>query len=49
VVSRNGATVAVTHTVEGEQGKPHLVTLVGELPTGTAERIARSIAHKSAN
>ena len=43
MVSRNGATVAVTHLTEGPDGAPHLVTLVGELPTATAKRIARSI------
>lgn len=43
MVSRNGATVAVTHLTEGPQADPHLITLVGELPTGTAERIAQSI------
>lgn len=43
MVSRNGATVAVTHLTEGPEEMPHLVTLVGELPTDTAKRIARSI------
>ncbi len=46
MVSRNGATVAVTHLTEGPQAKAHLVTLVGELPTGTAERIAQSIRYQ---
>ncbi len=41
VISRNGATVAVTHLAK--QHKPHLVTVVGELPTGTAKRIAQSV------
>ncbi len=43
MVSRNGATVAVTHLTEGPDKGAHLVTLVGELPTDTARRIARSI------
>ena len=43
MVSRNGATVAVTHLISGPDDRPHLVTLVGELPTSTARRIARSI------
>jgi sigma-E factor negative regulatory protein RseB len=43
MVSRNGATVAVTHLTRGPQGEPHLVTLVGELPTAAAQRIIRSI------
>ena len=41
MVSRNGATVAVTHLIKGPD--MHLVTLVGELPTPTANRIAQSI------
>jgi sigma-E factor negative regulatory protein RseB len=48
MVSRNGATVAVTHTFDGVQGKAYLVTLVGELPTATAQRIAQSVAPKGA-
>ncbi len=43
MVSRNGATVAVTHLTPGPDETDHLVTLVGELPTSTAQRIARSI------
>jgi sigma-E factor negative regulatory protein RseB len=43
MVSRNGATVAVTHLTTGPDHGPHLVTLVGELPTATAKRIAKSI------
>ncbi len=46
MVSRNGATVAVTHLTEGPEGGPHLITLVGELPTATAERIAQSIRYR---
>ncbi len=42
MVSRNGATVAVTHRVESGSA-PYLVTLVGEIPTSTAQRIARSV------
>lgn len=48
MVSRNGATVAVTHVVKGARGEPYLVTLVGELPTPTAQRIARSVAPRAA-
>jgi sigma-E factor negative regulatory protein RseB len=46
MVSRSGATVAVTHLTEGPDAGHHLVTLVGELPTETAQRIARSIRHR---
>lgn len=49
MVSRNGATVAVTHLTrlaraDQQPAQEHLVTVVGELPTGTAQRIARSVA-----
>ncbi|MEM8767869.1 MAG: MucB/RseB C-terminal domain-containing protein [Pseudomonadota bacterium] len=43
MVSRNGATVAVTTLTKGPDAAAHLVTLVGELPTATAKRIAQSI------
>jgi sigma-E factor negative regulatory protein RseB len=43
MVSRSGATVAVTHLSPGPDAGHHLITLVGELPTATAQRIARSI------
>ncbi|MEM6707650.1 MAG: MucB/RseB C-terminal domain-containing protein [Pseudomonadota bacterium] len=48
MVSRNGATVAVTHLTEfqgstAERRVRHLITVVGELPTGTAQRIAQSV------
>jgi len=43
MVSRNGATVAVTHLTPGPSTGHHLITLVGELPTATAKRIAQSI------
>jgi sigma-E factor negative regulatory protein RseB len=43
LVSRNGATVAVTHVVRGPAEADHLVTVVGELPTQAARRVARSI------
>jgi sigma-E factor negative regulatory protein RseB len=46
MVSRNGATVAVTHLTPGPGAGHHLVTLVGELPTSTAKKIARSIRFK---
>jgi sigma-E factor negative regulatory protein RseB len=49
--SRDGATVAVTHLLDAASGEAgtadpetaHLVTVVGEIPVLTAERIARSI------
>jgi sigma-E factor negative regulatory protein RseB len=46
LISRSGATVAVTLTVNGgsDQGN-HLVTVVGEIPTATAQKIALSIRH----
>ncbi len=43
MVSRNGATVAVTHLITGADDEPHLVTLVGEIPEATAQRIVRSV------
>jgi sigma-E factor negative regulatory protein RseB len=43
LVSRKGATVAVTHRTAGPDGVPHLVTVVGEVPTATAERVARAV------
>jgi sigma-E factor negative regulatory protein RseB len=43
VVSRQGATVAVTHLTAGPQGKGYLVTVVGEVPIETAQRVARSV------
>ena len=43
LISRNGATVAVTHVVSRREGGQHLVTVVGEVPTPTAQRVARSI------
>lgn len=47
MVSRTGATVAVTHTFSDEQNRAFLVTLVGELPTPTAQRIAQSVTPRS--
>ena len=47
MVSRNGATVAVTHLISGAENEPHLVTLVGEIPVPTAQRIARSVTVRS--
>jgi sigma-E factor negative regulatory protein RseB len=44
--SSNGATVAVTHLLEGAAGDAvgaYLVTVVGEIPTATARRIAAAI------
>jgi len=47
MISRNGATVAVSHVIQGDGDKSYLVTLVGELPTPTAQQIARSVARRS--
>lgn len=46
MVSRNGATVAVTHFVPGPNQKNALVTLVGEVPEDTAWRVAKSIYYQ---
>ncbi len=44
IVSRSGATVAVSEIVNGgPQTTRHLVTVVGEIPTPTAQRIAHSV------
>jgi sigma-E factor negative regulatory protein RseB len=43
LISRNGATVAVTHVATADGGEAHLVTVVGEVPTPTAQRVARSV------
>ena len=40
--ARRGATIAYTHAVE-LNGKPHLVTVVGEIPSITARRVAGSV------
>ncbi len=46
VVSRSGATVAVSQIVTGGPNDArHLVTVVGEIPTATAERIAQSVRY----
>jgi sigma-E factor negative regulatory protein RseB len=46
LISRSGATVAVTETVLGGPDQSnHLVTVVGEIPTATAQRIARSVRY----
>ena len=47
LVSRDGATVVVTHVLEPPQMDQHLVTVVGELPTPTARRIARSVYYQN--
>ncbi len=49
LVSRSGATVAVSKVVAGrpEETAQHLVTVVGEIPTATAQRIAQSIRYIS--
>ena len=46
LVSRAGATAVVTHVVKPQQVDPHLVTVVGEVPTATASRIARSVYYR---
>lgn len=43
IMSRSGATVAVTELAAGNGASPHLVTVVGEVPTATARRIARAV------
>ena len=44
VVSRAGATVALTHRTPGADGDhDHLVTVVGEVPLATARRIAQGV------
>jgi sigma-E factor negative regulatory protein RseB len=48
LVSRSGATVAVSEVVKGgPKDAHHLVTVVGEIPTATAQRIAQSIRYVS--
>ena len=42
-VMREGATVAVSVTARDGGGRAHLVTVVGEVPAATAERVARSV------
>ena len=46
LVSRDGATVVVTHVARPPQMDQHLVTVVGEVPTRTARRIARSVYYQ---
>ena len=48
VMSRSGATVALTHMAASARGN-HLVTVVGEVPISTARRIAASVDHKSSS
>jgi sigma-E factor negative regulatory protein RseB len=46
LVQRSGATVAVSEVVAGgPQDAHHLVTVVGEIPTATAQRIAQSVRY----
>lgn len=42
LISRNGATLVLSHNLAGERGD-HLVTVVGEVPPETAQRIATSV------
>lgn len=46
MVSRNGATVAMTHGVDTSDGS-FLLTLVGEIPVATARRIIDSVYSKN--
>ncbi len=46
LASRDGATVVVTHIVRPPRMDQHLVTVVGEVPTRTARRIARSVYYQ---
>ena len=43
VVSRAGATVALTHSAAADNGD-HLVTVIGEVPVATAQRIAAGVS-----
>jgi sigma-E factor negative regulatory protein RseB len=45
MVSRQGATVAVTNLIVGPGDERHLVTVVGEVPTETARRVALSVRY----
>ncbi len=45
VVSRRGATVALTHLAQGAR-RDHLVTVVGEVPVATARRVAAGIQQR---
>ncbi|TDJ43136.1 MAG: nucleoside transporter [Gammaproteobacteria bacterium] len=47
MVSRYGATVAVTNLIMGPDDERHLVTVVGEVPTETARRVALSVRYAS--
>lgn len=42
LISRTGATLVLSHNLAGERGD-HLVTVVGEVPPETAQRIATSV------
>ena len=46
LVSQIGATAVVTHLASGPQDEKHLVTVVGEVPMATAQRIAESITYQ---
>jgi len=46
MVSRQGATVAVTRVAQGPPGSaPYLVTVVGEVPVATAQKVADSVRY----
>jgi negative regulator of sigma E activity len=45
MVTRNGATVAITRRIDAD-GEYFLATLVGEIPETTGQQIIRSIVHK---
>ncbi|MEM7220089.1 MAG: MucB/RseB C-terminal domain-containing protein [Pseudomonadota bacterium] len=46
MTSRRGATVTVSRMTHGPNGAGHLVTVVGEVPLPTAQRIAKSVVHR---
>jgi sigma-E factor negative regulatory protein RseB len=46
MVSRQGATVAVTRVAHGPAGTtPYLITVVGEVPVATAQKVAESVRY----
>ena len=48
MVSRQGATVAVTRVAHGPAGStPYLITVVGEVPVATAQKVAESVRYNA--
>ena len=45
-VMREGATVALSVTTRDRDARMYLVTVVGEVPLATAERVARSVVQR---